>query len=122
MIVKRNLNSLLTLAVLVAGLSACGWRPPCSSTALTAPWDKMNLPVQKDAAVCVSSTDKFQAAHKGEREQVTRIYLNALQKEGWRMTRRDPGATYNFDFERGSDHISLEIYDWEKTGVIIRKR
>jgi len=27
---------------------------------------------------------------------------------------------YIFDFERGSDHIDLEIYDWDKT-VIIRK-
>jgi hypothetical protein len=82
----------------------------------------MNLPVQQEAAVCVSSADKFQAAHKSDREQVTKMYLDALERDGWKMTRKDPGAAYNFDFERSSEHISLEVYDWEKTGVIIRKR
>jgi len=119
---KIKLNLSLALTACVIGLSACGWKAPCPPTTLTAPWDKMNLPVQQDAAVCVSSADKFQAAYKGEREQVTKMYLDALEKGGWRLTRRDPGTTYNFDFERGSEHISLEIYDWQKTGVIIRKR
>ena len=119
---KRNLNLLLALTACVFGLSACGWKAPCGAAPLTAPWDKMNLPVQTDAAVCVSSTDKFQAAHKGTREEVSKMYTDALEKGGWKMTKRDLGAAYNFDFERGSDKISLEIYDWQKTGVIIRKR
>jgi len=119
---KIKLNLLLVLTACIVALAACGWKPPCPATTLTAPWDKMNLPVQQDAAVCVSSADKFQAAHKAEREQVAKMYLDALEKGGWKMTRKDLGTTYNFDFEKGSDKITLEIYDWQKTGVIIRKR
>ena len=117
---KIKLISVLTACVLT--LAGCGWKPPCPPTELTEPWSKMNLPVQEDAAVCLSSADKFQAAHKGAREEVSKMYLDALDKGGWKMTRRDLGATYYFDFERGSDKIALEIYDWQKTGVIIRKR
>ena len=62
---KIKLNLSLALTACVIGLSACGWKAPCPPTTLTAPWDKMNLPVQQDAAVCVSSADKFQAAYKG---------------------------------------------------------
>jgi len=122
MVMKRNLNLLLALTACVISLSACGWKAPCPTTTLTAPWDKMNLPVQQGAAVCVSSPDKFQAAHKAERQEVSKMYLDALDKGGWKLTKRDLGAAYNFDFEKGSDKISLEIYDWQKTGVIIRKR
>jgi hypothetical protein len=118
---KSNLKSLLVSAACVAALSACGWTPPCPSTAVTAPWDKMNLPVQKDAAVCVSTPDKFQAAHKDSREEVSKMYLDALDKAGWKVTKKDLGDAYHYDFEKGGEKITLEIYDWKNTGVIIKK-
>lgn len=62
-----------------------------------------------------------QAAHKGEREEVTKMYLDAFEKGGWKMTRRDLGSTYYFDFDKGSVKITFKIYDWQKTGVIIRR-
>ena len=37
------------------------------------------------------------------------MYLDALEKGGWKMTRRDLGSTYYLD--RGNDKIILEIYD-----------
>ena len=119
---KSNMNLLLAVIACAIGLSACGWKPPCGAATLTAPWDKMNLPVQKDAAVCVSTPDKFQAAHKEEKAEVSKMYTDALDQGGWKVTKRDLGAAYNYEFEKGSDKISLEIYDWQKTGVIIRKR
>ena len=119
---KVKANLLLSLAFCVLGQAACGWQPPCPQATLTEPWSKMNLPVQEGAAVCVSSPEKFQAAHKGAREEVSKAYVDALEKDGWRMTRKDLGGTYYFDFERGNDQITLEIYDWNKTGAIIRKR
>ena len=72
--------------------------------------------------MCASTPDKFQAAHKGEREEVSKMYLDALQKGGWDLTRKDLGSTYYLDFEKSNDKITVEIYDWQKTGVIIRKR
>lgn len=119
---KSDLKLLLVLAACVFGLSACGWTPPCPSTAITAPWDKLNLPVQKDAAVCVSAADKFQAAHKGSREEVSKMYLDALDKGGWKVTKKDLGAVYHYDFEKESEKISLEVYDWKNTGVLIKKQ
>ena len=121
---KRKLNSLIAAAACFLGLSACGWKPPCPTTPITAPWDKMNLPVQQDAAVCVSSPEKFQAAHKGERAEVSQLYLDAFEKGGWKVTKRDLSApqAYHFDIEKGGDKLSVEIYDWKKTGVIIKKR
>jgi len=119
---KNKLKLLLVLVSCVVGLSACGWTPPCPSTAITAPWDKMNLPVQNDAAVCVSAADKFQAAHKGSREEVSKAYLDALEKGGWKMTKKDLGDSYHYDFEKGGDKISLEVYDWKNTGVLIKKQ
>ena len=82
----------------------------------------MNLPIDKDTAVCFSSPSKFQAAHKADREKVAHLYLDSLEKGGWKLTSKDLGGTYRFDFERGSDQITLEIYDWQKTGVLIKKR
>jgi len=119
---KRKLNFIVAVTACVIGFAACGWKPPCPTTTLTDPWKSMNLPVRQDAAVCVSSPVKFQAAHKGEREEVTKMYMDAFEKGGWKMTRRDLGSTYYYDFDKGSDKITLEIYDWQKTGVIIRKR
>ncbi len=81
----------------------------------------MNLPVQEGAAVCVSTSEKFQAAYKADRETVTKAYLAAFDKGGWNITRRDLGTSYYFDFEKGGQKLNLEIYDWQKTGVIIKK-
>jgi hypothetical protein len=50
------------------------------------------------------------------------MYLDVLEKGGWKMTRKDLGSTYYFDSDKSSVKITLEIYDWQKTGVIIRKR
>ena len=119
---KIKLKLLFVFVVCVFSLAACAWKPPCPATTLTDPWKGMNLPLQQDAAVCVSSAEKFQAAYKANREEVSKMYLEALEKGGWRMTKKDLGGIYYFDFEKGNDKIRVEIYDWEKTGVIIRKR
>ena len=119
---KINLNLLLVLAACVISLAACGWKPPCPATTITEPWNKMNLPLPQDSAVCTSTADKFQADYKAGREEVTKMYMDALEKGGWKMTRRDLGDMYYFDFDKGSDKITLQIYDWQKTGVLIKKR
>jgi len=82
----------------------------------------MKLPISKDAAVCLSTATKFQAAHKADRETVTKMYLESMEKNGWTMTARDLDATYHFDFEKGTERITLEVYEWQKTGVLLKKR
>jgi len=123
----RQMNGARQAIILLAAtcslvLSACAWKPPCPVATITEPWERMNLPINKDAAVCLSTATKFQAAHKADRETVTKMYLDSLEKNGWKMTARDLSATYHFDFERGTESITLEVYDWQKTGVLIKKR
>jgi len=103
-------------------LSACTWKPPCPVATITEPWERMNLPINKDAAVCLSTATKFQAAHKADRETVTKMYLDSLENNGWKMTAQDLSETYHFDFERGPESITLEVYEWQKTGVLLKKR
>jgi hypothetical protein len=122
MMMKRKLNFIVAVTACVIGLTACGWKPPCPPTKITEPWTKMNLPLPQDSAVCTSSADKFQADYKAGREEVTKMYLDALEKGGWKTTRRDLGDMYYFDFDKGSDKITLQIYDWQKTGVLIKRR
>lgn len=119
---RNNLKALLVLTACLIALSACGWSPPCPPVAITAPWDKLNLPVQENAAVCASAADKFQAAHKGSREEVARMYLDALDKAGWKLTKKEMGDTYHFDFEKGGEKIAVEVYDWKNTGVLIKRQ
>ena len=123
----RQMNGARQAIILLAAtcslvLSACAWKPPCPVATITEPWERMNLPINKDAAVCLSTATKFQAAHKADRETVTKMYLDSLEKNGWKMTARDLSATYHFDFERGTESITLEVYEWQKTGVLLKKR
>jgi hypothetical protein len=113
---------ILLAATFLLLVSACTWKPPCPIATITEPWERMNLPINKDAAICLSTATKFQAAHKADRETVTKMYLDSLLNNGWKLTARDLSATYHFDFERGTESITLEVYEWQKTGVLLKKR
>ena len=116
-------NVLLSLMILTAiGLSACGWKPSVKAVPLTPPWTSMNLPVEKDAVVWVSTPTQFKAVHRAGRAEVGKAYLDALDKAGWKLTKTDMGSMDFFDFVKGGEKISLEVYDFENTGVIIEKK
>src|SRR5688572_1148055 len=121
----KNIPAMLILtAALALGLTACGWNPSVAEVPLTAPWDKMNLPVKADARVWASDDKTLKVVHKAARREVAQQYLDALEKDGWKLTAqpdvRDHGMT--FDFEKGGQRIEVEVYDFENTGVIIQKK
>jgi hypothetical protein len=128
--VRRRINvtkRILTLACLtIVGLSllACGWKPKVAAVAITAPWDKMNLPVKQDAVVWGSTATEFKAVHKDDRKTVLGKYVEALKSQGWTLTKFDDKQEHSYyvDMAKGADKIRLEIYDFENTGVIITKK
>lgn len=118
---------ILTLAcVIIVGLSllACGWKPKVAAVPITPPWDKMNLPVKEDAVVWGSTPTEFKAVHKDDRKTVMGKYVEALKSQGWILTKFDDkqANSYYVDMAKGADKIQLEIYDFENTGVIIKKQ
>ena len=120
---KKTLAVSILTATLALFLTAC-WNPSVAEVPITAPWDKMNLPVKEDARVWASDDKILKVAHKAARREVAQNYLDALEKDGWKLTDqpdvREHGMTFNF--EKGGQKIEVEVYDFENTGVIIEKK
>lgn len=116
---KKSIVILFTLSVLF--LSGC-WNPSVSEVPITAPWDKMNLPVRENTRVWASDDKKLKVVHKAGMPEVAKAYLAAFEKEGWKITKQDIGNRYTYEFEKGGQKLSLEIYEFENTGVIIEKK
>ena len=121
---KNVMAGLILTAIVALFFTACGWNPSVAEVPITAPWDKMNLPVKEDARVWASDAQTLKVVHKADRREVAKNYLDALEKDGWKLTAqpdvRDTGSTFNF--EKGGQKIEVEVYDFENTGVIIEKK
>lgn len=117
---------ILILALVIVGLSAvaCGWKPGVAAVPITAPWDRMNLPVAQDAIVWGSTATEFKAVHKDDKKTVMGKYVEALKAQGWALSKFDDkqANTYYVDMAKGVDKIQIEIYDFKNTGVIIKKK
>jgi len=106
-------------------LTACGWKPSVPSVPITAPWDKMSLPVKENAVVWASNDKQFKAVHKDDKKTVLGKYTDALKADGWTLGKFDDKSIpdrYTVDMSKGADKIQIEIYDFENTGVIIEKK
>jgi hypothetical protein len=121
---KRILPTFILTATLALFLTACSWNPSVAEVPITAPWDKMNLPIKENARVWASDDKTLKVAHKAARREVAQTYLDALEKDGWKLTAqpdvREHGMTFNF--EKSGQKIEVEVYDFENTGVIIEKK
>jgi hypothetical protein len=120
---KKLLSILIIIAALGIILSACGWRPSVQAVVITPPWSAMNLPVKENAVVWASSEKEFKAAHKEDKKTVIGKYVDALKAEGWTVSSFDDKSkdTFWIEMAKASDKIQIEIYDFENTGVIIKK-
>ncbi len=121
---KKTLATFIFTAAIALFVTACSWNPSVAAVPITAPWDKMNLPIKEDARVWASDDKTLKVAHKADRREVAKSYLDALEKDGWKMTTQpdvsEHGTTFNF--EKGGQKIEVEVYDFENTGVIIQKK
>jgi Holliday junction resolvase RusA-like endonuclease len=118
---KKTVTLFIFGLVIVSFITAC-WNPSVKETAITAPWDKMNLPVKQDARVWASDDKKLKVVHKAAIQDVAKAYLDALEKDGWKKTKQDIGSRYVYEFEKDGQKISLDVYEFENTGVIIEKK
>lgn len=98
------------------------WNPSVSEVPITAPWDKMNLPVKDNARVWASDDKKLKVVHKAAIHIVAESYLTAFEKDGWKKTKQEISERYVYEFEKSGQKISLEVYEFENTGVIIEKK
>ena len=119
---KKIFLTLMATALIAFSLTACSWKPTVTAVPITAPWSAMNLPIEKDAVVWGSTPTEFKAVHKAGRSEIGAAYILALTKAGWRQTKKDLGSMDFYDFEKGSEKIVLNVYDFENTGVIIDKK
>jgi hypothetical protein len=121
---KQTLSIFTCAALIAVFLAACGWKPNVTAVPVTAPWSTMNLPVKEDAIVWASTPQEFKAVHKEDKKTVMGKYVDALKAQGWTLAKFDDKSVadrYYVDMAKGADKIQIEIYDFEKTGVIIKK-
>lgn len=121
---KKTLATFIFTAAIALSAAACSWNPSVAAVPITAPWDKMNLPVKEDARVWASDDKTLKVVHKADRREVAKSYLDALEKDGWKSTAQPEVGEHNitFNFEKGGQKIEVEVYDFENTGVIIEKK
>lgn len=104
-------------------LTAC-WNPSVAEVPITAPWDKMGLPIKQDARVWFSDEKELRVAHKGRRADVAKAYLGALEKDGWKTTEEplmDENIIVN-KMEKNGRRIMVSVHDFEGgTGVVITR-
>lgn len=120
---KRTVAIFTCAALIAVCLTACGSKSKVTPVPITAPWSTMNLPL-KDAVVWGSTAQEFKAVHPEDKKTVAGKYVDALKAQGWTLSKFDDKSrtdTINIDMAKGADKIQMEFYDFEKTGVIIKK-
>ena len=120
---KKVLSVFICTATIGLFLTAC-WRPSVAEVPITAPWDKMNLPLKDNARVWASDDKILKVVHKAARREVAQNYLDVLEKDGWKLTDQPNTSEHMviFNFEKNGQKIEVEVYDFENTGVIIEKK
>lgn len=115
-------NTLLIIAA-AAFFAAC-WNPSVAEVPLTAPWNKMNLPIKENSRVWFSDEKELRVAHKGRRADIADSYLDALDKDGWKPTEAalvDENIIVS-KLEKSGRRIMVKVHDFEGgTGVVITR-
>ena len=89
---------------------------------ITEPWQTMELPMDNNARVWSSDTEQIKVVYSASKEQVIQSYTNNLQTHGWVITNKKLTPNqYFISFAKGNVILEVEIYDFEKTGVTIRR-
>ncbi len=51
---KKIVSIFISVAIIALLLAACSWNPSVKEVPITAPWEKMNLPIKENARVGVA--------------------------------------------------------------------
>lgn len=115
------MKKILAITVLCLLLASC-WNPSVKEVAVTGAWQYMQLPIKSGARVWACDENQLKIVHKAGRKNVTDSYIESFESHGWTLTSQSlDGNEYNLRFAKGNTILDIEIYDFEKTGVIIRK-
>jgi len=117
---KRTIVAFAALAMLTLAMAAC-WNPDVSAVPITAPWDKMDLPVKDNAIVWASDAKKLKVVLKAGKPEVGEAFMKALEKNGWKMSAAPDMQEHSHFYELAKDgqKLKLEVYDFNNTGVIL---
>lgn len=119
---KKHLITFTGISLLAVCLTACGWKPEVSAVPLTAPWTAFNLPVKENAVVWKSDPDEFRAVHKDDKRKVMKDYTDILKVQGWELVDfNEVGDRFYVNMKKGGEPLQLEFYDFDNTGVVIKK-
>lgn len=120
---KRPLETVLGIALLVMCLNACGWKPEVAAVPLTAPWTALNLPVKENAVVWKSEPNEFRAVHKDDKKSVMKNYTDTLKTQGYQPSKfEESGDRFYVEMSKSTEKLELEFYDFSNTGVVIYKK
>ena len=119
---KKIVSIFISAAIVALFLAACSWNPSVTEVPITAPWDKMDLPLKENARVWFSSHKELRVAHKGRRADVAESYFKAIDKGGWKITEAplmDENIIIN-KYEKNGQRIMVKVNDFEGgAGVFI---
>ena len=102
-------------------LLSCG-RPAVKEVPITEPWQTMELPMDNSAKVWSSDEEQIKLVYAATKEQIIKSYTTNLQTHGWVITnKKQTPNQYIISFAKGNVVLEVEIYDFEKTGVTIRR-
>ncbi len=77
---KRTLSIFILTTIIAMFLTAC-WNPSVTEVLITAPWDKMNLPIKENARVWHSDDKEVRIVHKASRAEVAKSYFDAIENK-----------------------------------------
>ena len=119
---KKHSITFIAFLITAICLTACSWKPEVDAVPLTAPWNAMNLPVKSNTVVWKSEPNEFRAVHKEDKRTILKNYTDALKAQGWELGDfNEEGDRFLVDMQRNGEPLRLEVYDFDNTGVVIKK-
>jgi hypothetical protein len=117
---KKIMKKLFLIAGFCVAL-ACG-REPLKEVPITEPWQSMELPMENNAKVWASDALQIKLTYSGSREKIVKIYTERFEAHGWVITSRKATPNQcNISFAKANVVLEVEVYDFEQTGVTIRR-
>jgi len=120
---KKIVSIFISVAIIALLLAACSWNPSVKEVPITAPWEKMNLPIKENARVWGSDDKELKVVHKARRADVAKSYTEAFEKDGWKLVKDETtDVLMVYTYEKNGQRIRVDIGDFFEggTNVIIR--
>lgn len=122
---KRTVSIFISAMIVALFLTACSWNPSVAEVPITAPWDKMNLPVKEkeNARVWFSNDKEMRIVHKAGNAEIAKSYADALEKDGWKLVKDESSSELKiWTYEKSGRRIRVDIGDFPEGGTNVITR